>query len=70
MLLITYRVKSPSQLDMNIVILVYLPDREEDKEKHWVIPLSVKRVKSHQSGPEVGLLQFEQIAKHTVNKIQ
>ena len=29
-------------------VLVYLPDREEDKEKHWVVPLSVKRVESHQ----------------------
>lgn len=38
-------------------VLVYLPDQEEDKEKHWVVPLSVKRVASHQSGSEVGLLQ-------------
>jgi hypothetical protein len=49
-------------------VLVYLPDREEDKEKHWVVPLSVKRVESHQSGPEVGLLQLEEIANHTVFK--
>ena len=49
-------------------VLVYLPDREEDKEKHWVVPLSVKRVESHQSGPEVGLLQFEEIANDTVFK--
>jgi len=49
-------------------ILAYLPDREEDKEKHWVVPLSVKRVESHQSGPEVGLLQLKEIAYHTVFK--
>ena len=49
-------------------VLVYLPDREEDKEKHWVVPLSVKRVESHQSGPEVGLFQLEEIANHTVFK--
>lgn len=49
-------------------VLVCLPDREEDKEKHWVVPLSVKRVESHQSGPEVGLLQLEEIANHTVFK--
>lgn len=49
-------------------VLVYLPDREEDKERHWVVPLSVKRVNSNQSGPEVGLLQLEQIANHTVFK--
>ncbi len=49
-------------------VLVYLPDREEDKEKHWVVPLSVKRVESHQSGPEVGLLQLEEIVNHTVFK--
>ena len=47
-------------------VLVYLPDREEDKEKHWVVPLSVKRVESHQSGPEVGLLQLEEIASKTI----
>ena len=47
-------------------VLVYLPDREGDNEKHWVVPLSVKRVESHQSGPEVGLLQLEEIATHTV----
>lgn len=49
-------------------VLVYLPHREEDKEKHWVVPLSVKRVESHQSGPEVGLLQLEKIACHTIFK--
>ena len=49
-------------------VLVYLPNREEEKEKHWVVPLSVKRVESHQSGPDVGLLQLEEIANHTVFK--
>lgn len=41
-------------------VLVYLPHREEEKEKHWVVPLSVKRVESHQSGPDVGLIQLEE----------
>jgi len=49
-------------------VLVHLPNQEEDKEKHWVIPLSVKRVESHQSGPEVGLCQLEEIVSHTVFK--
>lgn len=49
-------------------VLVYLPNQEEDKEKHWVVPLSIKRVESHQSGPEVGLLQLEKIAHQTVFK--
>ena len=49
-------------------VLVYLPNREEEREKHWVVPLSVKRVASHQSGPDVGLLQLEEIANHTVFK--
>jgi DDE superfamily endonuclease len=49
-------------------VLVYLPDREEDKEKHWVVPLSVKRVESRQSGPKVGLLQLEEITNHTMFK--
>lgn len=51
-------------------VLVYLPNREEEKEKHWVVPLSVKRVESHQSGPDVGMLQLEEIANHTVFKHQ
>jgi hypothetical protein len=48
--------------------LVCLSGREEDKKKHWVVPLSVKRVESHQSGPEVGFLQLEEIVNHTVFK--
>jgi hypothetical protein len=32
-------------------VLVHLPNRKEDQELHWVVPLSVRRVESDQSGP-------------------
>jgi hypothetical protein len=46
-------------------VLVYLPNRPEDRELHWVVPLSVRRVRSDQSGPQVGLKQLEDIANGT-----
>ena len=49
-------------------VLVYLPEQSGDREKHWVVPLSVKRVESDQSGPQVGLKQFEDIVNQTVFK--
>jgi hypothetical protein len=48
--------------------LVYLPNRAEDRELHWVVPLSVRRVQSDQSGPQVGLRQLEEIATRTYFK--
>jgi len=49
-------------------VLVYLPDQAEDRKSHWVVPLSTKRVKSDQSGPQVGLMQFEELVNHTLFK--
>lgn len=49
-------------------VLVYLPDKPTDRELHWVVPLSVRRVESHESGPQVGLAQLEEIATATVVK--
>jgi len=49
-------------------VLVHLPNQVEDKELHWVVPLSVRRVESAQSGPQVGLLQLEEISNQTVFK--
>jgi hypothetical protein len=45
--------------------LVYLPNRAEDRDLHWVVPLSVRRVRSDQSGPQVGLRQLEEIVTQT-----
>jgi hypothetical protein len=49
-------------------VLVNLPNQTTDRELHWVIPLSVKRVESDKSGPEVGLAQLEEISTRTVFK--
>jgi DDE superfamily endonuclease len=49
-------------------VLVYLPNQMEDKELHWVVPLTVRRVESDQSGPQVGLLQLEEISNQTAFK--
>lgn len=49
-------------------VLVHLPNQTEDRELHWVVPLSVRRVESHQSGTEVGFLQLDEIANQTVFK--
>jgi hypothetical protein len=46
-------------------VIVHIPDEPVDRDRHWVIPLSVKRVASSASGPQVGLLQFKQIATQT-----
>lgn len=49
-------------------VLVHLPQEVTDRQMHWVVPLSVKRVESHRSGPQVGLEQLEEIAGKTVFK--
>ena len=49
-------------------VLIHLPNREADRNLHWMIPLSVKRVESDQSGPKVGLSQLEEISNQTVFK--
>jgi len=49
-------------------VLVHMPNQLEDRELHWVVPLSVMRVESHQSGPQVGLGQLEEITNQTVFK--
>jgi hypothetical protein len=49
-------------------VLVHLPNQAEDRELHWVVPLSTRRVESHQSGPQVGLAQLEEITNQTIFK--
>jgi Transposase DDE domain len=47
-------------------VLVHLPNQTEDRELHWVVPLSVRRVESHQSGPQVGFAQLEEVSNQTI----
>jgi len=49
-------------------VLVHLPNQSADRDLHWVVPLSVRRVESNQSGPRVGLSQLEEISNTTVFK--
>lgn len=49
-------------------VLVHLPDQSTERALHWVVPLSVRRVESHQSGPQVGFDQLEEIANATIFK--
>ena len=49
-------------------VLVYLPNHAIDQELHWAVPLSVRRVKSDQVGPQIGLVQLEEIVNQTVFK--
>lgn len=49
-------------------VIVYLPNQTEDQNLHWVVPLSVKRVESHQFGPQVGFTQLDEVSNHTVFK--
>ena len=51
-------------------VLVHLPSDPIDRELHWVIPLSTRRVQSNESGPQVGLAQLEEIATATVFRDQ
>ncbi len=51
-------------------VLVHLPDKPIEQELHWVVPLSVRRVESNESGPKVGLAQLEEISHETIFKNQ
>jgi hypothetical protein len=42
-------------------LVIYLPEDEGDRNAHWSCPLSVRRVQSHETGPEVGLEQIESL---------
>ena len=44
-------------------VLAMLPNNELSRKKHWVVPMSAKRVKSDEKGNEVGMLQ----AKECIN---
>jgi Transposase DDE domain len=57
--------QKPITIGHEYSVLVYLPNRPEDRELHWVVPLSVRRVRSDQSGSQVGLTQLEEITNRT-----
>lgn len=57
--------QKPITIGHEYSVLVYLPNQPEDRELHWVVPLSVRRVRSGQSGPQVGLRQLEEIVNCT-----
>jgi IS4 transposase len=50
--------------------LVYLPEKHLSTELHWVIPLSVRRVKSNESGTLIGMEQIIQVVTETKFKDQ
>lgn len=39
-------------------VVTLLPNRQIDRDKHWVVPLAVERVNSTQKGNEVGMQQI------------
>ena len=60
--------QKPITIGHEYSVLVYLPGAIEDQNKHWVVPLSTRRVRSNQSGTEIGFMQFEEIVNHTTFK--
>ena len=57
--------QKPITIGHEYSVLAYLPNGAEEQELHWVVPLSVRRVRSDQSGPQVGLKQLEEITNQT-----
>lgn len=47
-------------------LVVYLPEDEGDRNAHWSYPLSVRRVKSDETGPQVGFEQVQMLVTSTV----
>lgn len=62
----------PGQLPITVgheySVIAYLPNGAEEIKLHWLVPLSVQRVRSDQTGPEVGLLQLEEVVNQTLFK--
>ncbi|MGH2639829.1 MAG: transposase [Rhabdochlamydiaceae bacterium] len=46
-------------------LVVYLPEDEKDRNAHWTFPLSIRRVKSHETGPQVGFEQVQMLTTQT-----
>jgi hypothetical protein len=46
-------------------LVVYLSEDERDRNAHWTYPLSIRRVQSHQTGPQVGFEQVQMLVTTT-----
>jgi hypothetical protein len=62
--------QKPITIGHEYSLVVFLPDDERDKNAHWTCPLSVRRVKSDETGPKVGFEQIKAIVTQTNFKYQ
>lgn len=46
-------------------LVVYLPENKDDRNAHWTCPLSIRRVQSHETGPQVGFEQIRTVITQT-----
>jgi len=46
-------------------LVVYLPEDEGDRNAHWTYPLSIRRVQSHETGPQVSFQQVQTLVTQT-----
>lgn len=46
-------------------LVVYLPENEGDRNAHWTCPVSLRRVQSHETGPQVGFEQIQMLVTKT-----
>jgi hypothetical protein len=51
-------------------LVVYLPEDEKDKKAHWTYPLSIRRVRSKETGPQTGLGQVQELVTQTLLKYE
>lgn len=42
-------------------VVSFLPEDEPDRKAHWTLPLSIKRVRSHEKGPQIAFEQIKSI---------
>jgi DDE superfamily endonuclease len=57
----TIKGNKPINIGHSYSVLTSLPEREETGDMSWAIPLTVKRIKSDQTGKQVGSQQLKQI---------
>lgn len=57
--------QKPITIGHEYSLVVYLPEDEGDKRAHWTYPLSMKRVCSNETGPQVGFEQVQELLTKT-----
>ena len=57
--------QKPITIGHEYSLVVYLPEDEGDKRAHWTYPLSVRRVRSNETGPQVGFEQVRTLVTQT-----